>query len=129
MNKKHLIISVLSVLIALGAIFSAYTVRQKAQAQAAMIPFGGMILYVDDSSCCNGAIVTIQDAVTNAPIQLLYEFGVTLLFAEQQIWTPGVNTVGLYMPGTAICLDMDSECEPTSSEMVGSMFEVGTSAL
>jgi hypothetical protein len=92
-----------------------------------MIPFGGMILNVDDSSCCNGAIITIQDAVTKVPIRVLYEFGITLLFAEQQIWTPGVNTVGLYIPGAVSCLDINNECESISSNMQGTIYEVGTS--
>ncbi len=72
-------------------------------------PFGGPILFTYECACSGGWLVVVQDQSIMTPTPLTFQFGVSMLRANYNIFTPAVQTLGSYTPG-GICLMGSSLC-------------------
>lgn len=62
-------------------------------------PFGGPILWTTACSCTGGWYILMYDYKTTTPLALVFQFGLSRLNANYNIFSSGVNTVGSYQTG------------------------------
>jgi hypothetical protein len=77
---------------------------------SAQIPFGGKILTVRPCTCSGGWFMRVLDLTTGAPIPIVFQFGLSRLNANFNIFTPNTNVLGSYTPG-GVCL-AGYDCTP-----------------
>ena len=114
-NKKNISIT-LAILFVVALVYTALFVVQpisRVGGQSILTPFGGPKKEVS-YECCFGHIVTIDDAVSNQEIELMYYPGISQLYSYYIIFMAGPNTVGNYLQ-IGICLESDEECESVST--------------
>ncbi len=73
------------------------------------VPFGGPILVTYECTCSGGWFILGYDQMTKLPVPMTFQFGVSMLRANYNIFTPAVQTLGSYTPG-GICLMGSSSC-------------------
>jgi len=76
----------------------------------ASLYFGGRVTAVLPCLCSGTTLVTIFDYVTNTNLPLVYQPGFTKLYSGYNLFTPGVNVLGSYTPGTGVCLIPGTPC-------------------
>jgi hypothetical protein len=82
------------------------------QITSAQIPFGGRIVMVQECFCSGGWMMYIWDQYTKGVIPILFQFGVSGLKSNYNIWIPGVQTLGSYTIGGS-CTTAVSSCYVT----------------
>src|SRR3989344_8176342 len=98
-NKKNISIT-LAILFVVALVYTALFVVQpisRVGGQSILTPFGGPIKEVS-YECCYGHIVTIDDAVSNQEIELMYYPGISQLYSYYMIFMAGPKNVGNYFP-------------------------------
>lgn len=75
------------------------------------VPFGGPITFTYECSCSGGWLVVVYDYMTKLPVPMTFQFGQSMLRANYNIFTPGVQTLGSYTVG--------GWCSPASTECAG----------
>ncbi len=63
------------------------------------MPFGGPILASYECSCNGGWFILVFDQKTKMPVPLTFQFGLSGLRANYNIFTPSVQTLGSYSIG------------------------------
>ena len=97
---------ILSIII--GGLILLFPLHAKASVPVAK-PFGGPILFTYECACSGGWLVVVQDQSLNIPTPMTFQFGTSMLRANYNIFTPGVQTLGSYTPG-GICLMGSTLC-------------------
>jgi hypothetical protein len=75
----------------------------------AQIPFGGNILWIQECTCSGGLLMYIFDLKTKLPTPIVYQFGISRLNQNFNIFTLGVETLGSYTLG-GVCLMVSLDC-------------------
>jgi hypothetical protein len=92
-------------------------------------PFGGTILATQECGCNGGWLMYVFDVSTHSIDKIMFEFGVSRLNGNYNIYTPGVKVLGTYYPG-GVCITAASECYleiPTDGIVTGLTPGIGTS--
>lgn len=76
----------------------------------AQIPFGGNIIMSYECACSGGWYVLVLDKKTLIPTPLVFQFGISRLNANYNIFTPKTSLLGSYTPG-GICLKGTNSCK------------------
>lgn len=79
-------------------------------------PFGGRIVAMHECFCSGGWMIYVLDLYTNMTVPLLFQFGVSRLNANYNIFTYGVQTLGSYTPGGS-CTLASTSCYTTIPAM------------
>lgn len=72
-------------------------------AQGLTTPFGGRLLTSFPCTCSGGYYIYMQDLYTNMTIPIYFQFGVSRLNSNYNIFSSGVNLLGSYSQGSS-CL-------------------------
>ena len=75
------------------------------------VPFGGPILVTYECACTGGWLIVLYDQSKKIPIPLTFQFGLSELKANYNIFTPGAQTLGTNIIG--------GWCSPASTECAG----------
>jgi hypothetical protein len=78
----------------------------------AQIPFGGRIVAVNDCFCSGGWMMWIFDPGKKIVTPIVFQFGISAIKANYNIFIPGVSTLGSALPG-GICTIAATECTVT----------------
>lgn len=100
-------------------------------AQPVAKPFGGPIVFSYECACSGGWLMVVFDQTLKVPTPMTFQFGLSMIRANYNIFTPAVQTVGSYTPG-GICLMGSTACYgfPTVGTISPVGFPgVGTSAI
>lgn len=62
-------------------------------------PFGGRIILSYPCPCSGGLYMLIADPRTKLPLPIVFQLGFSRLNAQFNIFTPGVNVLGTFIPG------------------------------
>lgn len=73
------------------------------------VPFGGRIVAMNECFCSGGWMIWVYDLYTKTTLPLVFQFGISRLNANYNIYTPGVHTLGSYFTG-GTCLMVSLEC-------------------
>lgn len=90
--------------------------------------FGGKVISSVPCPCSDNTLVIIQDLVTKSPLPLIYQPGISKLYSQYNLFTPGNNVVGSYTPGLGICLAGGICALVPTAGTINSLPGVGTSA-
>src|SRR3989344_7456718 len=110
-NKKNISIT-LAILFVVALVYTALFVVQpisRVGGQSILTPFGGPIKEVS-YECCFGHIVTIDDAVSNQEIELMYYPGISQLYSYYMIFMAGAHTFCDFFP-LVLFFGLDEEGE------------------
>lgn len=91
-------------IIILILIFSFIPIATNAQ-----IPFGGRILASYECTCSGGWLIYFYDYFTKATLPIVFQFGVSRLNKNFNIFSPNVSILGTYFPG-GVCSMGTSGC-------------------
>lgn len=65
-----------------------------------------------ECGCSGGWLIVMYDQMTHLPVPMVFQFGVSMMRANYNIFTPSVQTLGSYTPG-GICLFASLGCAGT----------------
>jgi hypothetical protein len=93
--------------------------------------FGGSITQVTYCTCSGGILLAIQDKVTNGTKQLFFQYGLSTLHANYNIYTTNVNVIGgFYQSGGSCQIYAGTSCttEGSYQGIIDTIRGVGTSS-
>lgn len=73
------------------------------------IPVGGTLMFSHECACSGGWMMYIWDQYTHVVIPIVFQFGVSRLNGNYNIYTPGTSNLGTYVP-YGICVMASTEC-------------------
>ncbi len=90
----------------------------------AQIPVGGRIIWSYECGCSGGWMFFVLDSYSKSTVPLVFQFGVSRLNANYNIFSRGVNVLGSYTPG-GICLRASEGCTSSKIPPIGTISTYG----
>lgn len=92
--------------------------------------FGGSITQVTYCTCSAGVLLYVQDLATKSVLPVVYQYGVSVLHANYNVFSSGVNVIGGYTPGGQCLVYAGTSCSTggTPTGTIDTIRGVGTSS-
>jgi hypothetical protein len=78
---------------------------------AQTVPFGGRITIGFPCTCSGGWYLMVYDLLIKTPVPMVFQFGVSRLNAQYNIFTNGNSLLGSYTPGGTCLIYSGNSCE------------------
>lgn len=82
------------------------------------VPMGGTLLMSHECACSGGWMMYIWDQYTHMVIPVVFQFGISRMNGNYNIYLPGTSDLGSYVTG--------GTCVMASTECYGSITPIGT---
>lgn len=91
-------------------VFILFLLPLFSEAQGVTTPFGGKILTSFPCTCSGGYYIYMYDLKTMMPTPIYFQFGVSRLNSNYNIFSSNVNLLGSYGPGMSCLMYAGTSC-------------------